>query len=87
MARGPGDGPEGTQPGKELRLRGKGMPVLRSAQLGDLYIRISIETPQKLSKRQRELLIEFHDLSSRENSPESAGFFSKMKGFFDTLTD
>ncbi len=79
--------PEGTQPGKELRLRGKGMPVLRSAQIGDLYIRISIETPQNLSKRQRELLTEFHALSSKENSPESAGFFSRMKGFFDTLTD
>ncbi|WP_422372040.1 molecular chaperone DnaJ [Hoeflea sp.] len=79
--------PEGTQPGKELRLRGKGMPVLRSAQFGDLYIRITIETPQKLSKRQRELLEEFHELSSKENSPESAGFFSRMKGFFDTLTD
>ncbi len=79
--------PEGTQPGKELRLRGKGMPVLRSAQFGDLYIRITIETPQKLSKRQRELLEEFQELSSKENSPESAGFFSRMKGFFDTLTD
>ena len=79
--------PEGTQAGKEMRLRGKGMPVLRSAQLGDLYVRISIETPQNLSKRQRELLAEFEALSSKENSPESTGFFSRMKGFFDTLTD
>ena len=79
--------PEGTQPGKELRLRGKGMPVLRSAQFGDLYVRITIETPQKLSKRQRELLMEFQELSSKETSPESTGFFSKMKGFFDTMSD
>ena len=79
--------PEGTQNGKELRLRGKGMPVLRSPQMGDLYIRIGIETPQNLSKRQRELLEEFAQLSSKENSPESSGFFSRMKGFFDTLTD
>ncbi|PWW00477.1 molecular chaperone DnaJ [Hoeflea marina] len=79
--------PEGTQNGKELRMRGKGMPVLRSAQKGDLYVRISIETPQNLSRRQRELLAEFESLSSKENSPESSGFFSRMKGFFDTLTD
>lgn len=79
--------PEGTQNGKELRMRGKGMPVLRSAQKGDLYVRISIETPQNLSRRQRELLTEFESLSSKENSPESEGFFSRMKGFFDTLTD
>jgi chaperone protein DnaJ len=79
--------PEGTQAGKEMRLRGKGMPVLRSAQMGDLYVRIAIETPQNLTKRQRELLMEFESLSSKENSPESSGFFSRMKGFFDTLTD
>jgi molecular chaperone DnaJ len=78
---------EGTQQGREMRLRGKGMPLLRSSQFGDLYVRIAIETPQNLSKRQRELLTEFQALSSQENNPESAGFFSRMKGFFDTLTD
>jgi len=78
---------EGTQQGREMRLRGKGMPVLRSSQFGDLYIRIAIETPQNLSKRQRELLTEFQSLSSNENSPESSGFFSRMKNFFDTLTE
>jgi molecular chaperone DnaJ len=57
-------------------LRGKGMPVLRSTQFGDLYVRITIETPQNLSKRQRELLQEFQELSSKETSPESTGFFS-----------
>lgn len=79
--------PEGTQPGKQFRLKGKGMPVLRSNQTGDLYIQIQIETPQKLTKRQRELLKEFEDISSKENNPESAGFFARMKGFFDTLSD
>lgn len=79
--------PEGTQSGKELRMRGKGMPVMRSNQSGDLYIRIAVETPQKLSKRQKELLEEFHEISSKDNNPESSGFFSKMKGFFDTLSD
>jgi molecular chaperone DnaJ len=77
--------PEGTQSGKELRMRGKGMPVMRSSQMGDLYIRLAVETPQNLSRRQKELLEEFHEISSKENSPESSGFFSKMKGFFDTL--
>jgi len=75
--------PEGTQAGKQFRLKGKGMPVLRSSQIGDLYIQIQIETPQKLTKRQRELLREFEDLSSKDNNPESAGFFSRMKDFFD----
>jgi len=75
--------PEGTQAGKQFRLKAKGMPVLRSSQIGDLYIQIQIETPQKLTKRQRELLREFEELSSKENNPESAGFFSRMKDFFD----
>ncbi|WP_428426889.1 molecular chaperone DnaJ [Pararhizobium sp.] len=75
--------PEGTQAGKQFRLKAKGMPVLRSSQVGDLYIQIQIETPQKLTKRQRELLKEFEELSSKENNPESAGFFSRMKDFFD----
>lgn len=79
--------PEGTQSGKELRMRGKGMPVMRSSQKGDLYIRLAVETPQNLSKRQKELLEEFHEISSKDNSPESSGFFSKMKGFFDTLSE
>jgi molecular chaperone DnaJ len=79
--------PEGTQAGKQFRLKGKGMPVLRSSQTGDLYIQIQIETPQKLTKRQRELLQEFEQISSKENNPESTGFFSRMKDFFDTLSE
>lgn len=79
--------PEGTQAGRQFRLKSKGMPVLRSNQMGDLYIQISIETPQKLTKRQRELLEEFESLSSKENNPESSGFFSKMRHFFDTLSE
>ncbi|MCA1444298.1 molecular chaperone DnaJ [Ensifer sp. IC4062] len=79
--------PEGTQAGKQFRLKGKGMPVLRSSQSGDLYIQIQIETPQKLTKRQRELLQEFEQISSKENNPESTGFFARMKDFFDTLSD
>ena len=79
--------PEGTQTGRQFRLKGKGMPVLRSAQTGDLYVQIRIETPQKLTKRQRELLQEFDEISSKENNPESSGFFARMKDFFDTLSE
>jgi molecular chaperone DnaJ len=73
--------PEGTQHGRQFRLKGKGMPVLRQAQTGDLYIQVAVETPQNLSKRQRELLEEFEGLSSKDNSPQSSGFFSRMKDF------
>ncbi len=79
--------PEGTQSGKQFRLRSKGMPVLRSNQMGDMYIQVSIETPQNLTTRQREILKEFERLSSEDNSPESTGFFTRMKGFFDNLAD
>jgi molecular chaperone DnaJ len=74
--------PEGAQSGKQFRLRGKGMPVLRSRDVGDLYIQAVVETPQNLTRRQRELLREFEKESSRETQPESAGFFGKMKDFF-----
>jgi molecular chaperone DnaJ len=78
--------PEGTQSGKQFRLRGKGMPVLRSRDVGDLYIQVVVETPQNLTKRQRELLAEFERESSRETHPESAGFLSRMREFFDGLS-
>jgi len=74
--------PEGTQTGKQFRLRGKGMPVLRSAQHGDLYIQVSVETPVNLNRRQRELLQEF-ETEARDNSPQSAGFFAKAKAFWE----
>jgi molecular chaperone DnaJ len=71
--------PEGTQSGRRFRLQGKGMPVLRSRQVGDMYVQIVVETPQKLTKKQRELLAEFERLSSRDTHPESTGFFGKVK--------
>jgi molecular chaperone DnaJ len=49
-----------------------------------MYVQVVVETPQKLTKRQRELLMEFERLSSRETQPESAGFFGKVKEFFGT---
>ncbi len=74
--------PEGTQSGKQFRLRGKGMPVLRSRDVGDLYIQALVETPQNLTRRQRELLAEFEQESSQQTNPEAAGFFSKVREFF-----
>jgi molecular chaperone DnaJ len=78
--------PAGTQSGKQFKLKGRGMPVLRSREKGDLYIEVTVETPQNLTKRQKELLAEFETLSSMETHPESAGFFAKMKDFFENLS-
>src|SRR6476469_729871 len=77
--------PSGTQTGRRFRLAGKGMPVLRAKQTGDMYVQVAVETPQNLTKRQRELLTEFEKLSSEQTQPESAGFFSRVKEFLDGL--
>jgi molecular chaperone DnaJ len=77
--------PEATQSGRRFRLQGKGMPVLRARQSGDMYVQVVVETPQKLTKRQRELLAEFDRLSSTETQPESTGFFGKVKEFLDSF--
>ncbi|MEO1493158.1 MAG: molecular chaperone DnaJ [Pseudomonadota bacterium] len=77
--------PEGVQAGKQLRLRGKGMPALqRSGQMGDMYIELGVETPVNLSKRQEELLREFEQ-EGRNNSPENQDFFSKVKDFWESM--
>jgi molecular chaperone DnaJ len=78
--------PEGTQSGRRFRLQGKGMPVLRARQIGDMYVQVAVETPQNLSKKQRELLAEFDSLSSKETQPEASGFFGKVKEFLDGLS-
>ena len=75
--------PEGTESGKQFRLKGKGMPVLRSNLHGDLYIQVEVETPKNLSRRQRELLEEFQRESNKDTNPSSSGFFSKVKEFFE----
>jgi molecular chaperone DnaJ len=74
---------EGTQSGKQFKIKGRGMPVLRARDFGDLYIQANVETPQNLTKRQRELLAEFENESTHKTHPEAAGFFAKMKDFFD----
>jgi len=73
--------PEATQSGRRFRLQDKGMPVLRSKQTGDMYVQVVVETPQSLTKRQRELLSEFEKLSSKDTHPESTGFFGKVREF------
>ena len=77
--------PPGTQSGEQFRLRSKGFSVLRSAARGDMYIQVAVETPQSLTKRQRELLEEFEaeGKGSTKGSPESEGFFAKVKEFFE----
>ena len=76
--------PEGSQSGRQMRLRGKGMPAIRSSEVGDMFIELAVETPVNLTGRQKELLREFAELSA-ENNPQSAGFFSSVKNFWDSM--
>jgi len=75
---------EGTQSGRRFRISGKGMPVLRSKQVGDLYVQVVVETPQNLTKKQKDLLAEFQKLSSGKTQPEAEGFFAKVRDLFGT---
>jgi len=74
--------PAGIQSGRQLRKRGAGMPVLQSRGRGDLVVEIAVETPTKLSARQKELLREFQETETGEECPESRGFFDKLKSAF-----
>jgi len=74
--------PSGTQSGKQLRLKGKGMPVLKRNIFGDLYIRIVTEVPTSLTKRQKELLAEFKTLEDTKSNPLIKSFFDKAKKFW-----
>ncbi len=78
--------PAGTQTGEQLRLRGKGFSVLRSNQRGDMFIQVVVETPQHLTKKQRDLLEDFEKeaVGHKKGSPDSEGFFAKVRDFFDT---
>ncbi len=79
--------PAGIQSGKQIRQRGAGMPVLNGRGTGDLVVQIEVETPTKLTARQRALLEEFRETETGEESPESSGFFAKLKDMWDDLTD
>ncbi len=75
--------PEGTQTGRQFRMRGKGMPVLRGGGMaGDLYIEVAVETPVKLTKKQKELLRTFETENQAGANPKSEGFFAKVKDFW-----
>jgi molecular chaperone DnaJ len=76
------DIPAGIQSGKQLRIRGAGMPVLQGRGRGDLVVEIAVETPTKLSRRQKEILEEFRATETGEECPESRGFFDKLKDVF-----
>jgi len=80
--------PLGTQSGHQFRLKNKGMSILRSKERGDMFVQVNVETPVNLTKRQKELLQEFEkEGKSSDNSPESEGFFSKVKDLWEDLKD
>lgn len=79
--------PAGIQSGKQLRERGAGMPVLNGRGMGDLVVEISVETPTKMTAKQRELLEAFRATETGAESPQSTGFFAKFKDMWDDLTE
>lgn len=76
--------PAGSQSGRQMRLRNKGMPALRGGGFGDMFIELAVETPVNLTSKQKELLREFESLSE-DNNPESKSFFSSVKSFWDSM--
>ncbi|MEX0285014.1 MAG: molecular chaperone DnaJ [Paracoccaceae bacterium] len=76
--------PAGSQSGRQMRLRGKGMPALRGGGVGDMFIELAVETPVNLTSRQKELLKEFEELGE-DNNPETKSFFSSVKSFWDGI--
>ncbi|WP_298679286.1 molecular chaperone DnaJ [uncultured Lentibacter sp.] len=76
--------PSGSQSGRQMRLRAKGMPALRGGGAGDMFIELAVETPVNLTGKQKDLLKEFAALSE-DNNPESKSFFSSVKSFWDSM--
>ncbi|MGJ8625257.1 MAG: molecular chaperone DnaJ [Yoonia sp.] len=76
--------PAGSQSGRQMRLRSKGMPALRGGGAGDMFIEMAVETPVNLTSKQKELLKEFDDLAS-DNNPQSSTFFKSVKSFWDSM--
>ena len=81
--------PAGTQSGQQFRLRAKGMSMLRTTSRGDMFVELSVETPINLTKKQKELMEQFRKEGGDEtsHSPESGGFFSKVKELWEDLKD
>ena len=78
--------PEGSQTGRTVRLKGRGMPSLRSRERGDLVVELFVETPTKLTVRQKELMREFSDICGEQQHPKSANFIGKAKRFWEDVT-
>lgn len=78
--------PEGAQTGRTVRVKGRGMPSLRSRERGDLVVELFVETPTRLTARQKELLREFAGLCGEQQHPKSAGFLGKAKRFWSEVT-
>ncbi|ETX28505.1 molecular chaperone DnaJ [Roseivivax isoporae] len=76
--------PAGSQSGRQMRLRGKGMPALRGGGHGDMFIELAVETPVNLTQKQKDLLREFEAMSE-DNNPESKSFFKSVKSFWDAM--
>jgi molecular chaperone DnaJ len=78
--------PEGSQTGRTVRLKGKGMPSLRSRERGDLVVELFVETPTRLNARQKELLAELANICGEQQHPKSATFLGKAKRFWNEVT-
>ncbi|ODT58792.1 MAG: molecular chaperone DnaJ [Phenylobacterium sp. SCN 69-14] len=78
--------PEGSQTGRTVRLKGKGMPSLRSRERGDLVVELFVETPTRLTTRQKELMREFAEICGEQQHPKSASFIGKAKQFWEDVT-
>jgi molecular chaperone DnaJ len=78
--------PDGTQTGHKVRIKGRGMPSLRGRQRGDLLVELFVETPTRLTARQKELMREFAEGCGESQHPRSSGFFTKAKRFWSDIT-
>ena len=76
--------PAGSQSGRQMRLKGKGMPAIKTIQKGDMFIEMAVETPVNLTAKQKELLQEFEELSE-DNNPETNSFFTSVKTFWESM--
>ena len=74
--------PEGCQNNRQFRLKGKGMPVLQTNRLGDLYVEIRVEIPTKLNEKQKRILKEFSEINKKNTSPETNSYLDSLKRIF-----
>jgi molecular chaperone DnaJ len=77
--------PEGTQSGMQFRVKGKGMPIMKSGRFGDMIVHVKVEIPVRLTQTQKDMLKKFDEACGENCNPESQSFFGKMRGFFEDL--